>query len=93
MSCCSPEGTCSTTAEAASSQTESVTTAYEVKGMTCGHCKSTVTGAVSALDGVSGVEVDVAAGRVTVSSAGPLDDAAVRDAINEAGYELVGRSA
>ncbi|GLF93620.1 heavy-metal-associated domain-containing protein [Streptomyces yaizuensis] len=72
---------------------EGVTTVYEVSGMTCGHCEGAISAEVSALDGVSSVTAVAATGRVTVVSAAPLDEAAVRDAVDEAGYELVGQVA
>ncbi len=92
MSCCSPEGTCSTgrTTEAAS--VTGATTVYAVSGMTCGHCEQAVGSALSALEGVTGVRVDVATGLVTVTSRGEPDDALVRAAVDEAGYELTGRA-
>jgi copper chaperone CopZ len=68
----------------------SVTTTYTVTGMTCGHCAQAVTGELSALSGVDDVQVDVANGAVTVTSAGPLDTEQVRAAVDEAGYELTG---
>ena len=68
-----------------------VTSTYTVKGMTCEHCVRSVTEEVSAVDGVSGVEVDLASGRVTVAADRPVDDAAVRAAVAEAGYEVVDR--
>jgi copper chaperone len=68
-----------------------VTSTYTVKGMTCGHCVQSVTEEVSEVAGVRGVEVDLASGRVTVSSEQPVDDAAVRAAVSEAGYEVVGQ--
>jgi copper chaperone len=57
-----------------------------VGGMTCGHCVKAVTKAVDALPGVERVEVDLAAGRVTV--AGTADAALVRKAIETEGYTL-----
>jgi copper chaperone len=63
---------------------------YAVTGMVCQHCVSAVTEEVGAIEGVTDVEVDLAAGRVRITSAGPLDRAAVRAAIDEAGYEMVG---
>jgi copper ion binding protein len=66
------------------------TTTYTVKGMTCGHCVSSVSSEVGALPGVSGVDVDLPTGTVTVTSDEPLDTGAVRTAVEEAGYELVG---
>ncbi|GAA4626815.1 heavy-metal-associated domain-containing protein [Cellulomonas oligotrophica] len=72
------------------------TTTYEVTGMTCGHCVSSVTTEVSKLAGVSDVDVALVQGgtsRVTVSSSAPLPLDDVRSAVDEAGYELVGESA
>ncbi|SCF44885.1 copper ion binding protein [Micromonospora purpureochromogenes] len=66
-----------------------VTTTYQVQGMTCGHCVNSVGTEVSAIQGVSDVQVDLAAGRVTVTSESPLDTDAVRAAVDEAGYDLV----
>jgi copper chaperone CopZ len=68
-----------------------VKTEYRVSGMTCSHCESAVKDEVSTLETVVDVQVDVPTGRVTVTSTTPLDDARVRDAVDEAGYELTGR--
>jgi copper ion binding protein len=68
-----------------------VTRTYTVKGLTCEHCVRSVTEEVSAVDGVSGVEVDLASGRVTVAGDRPVDDEAVRAAIEVAGYEVLDR--
>ncbi len=65
---------------------------YTVTGMTCGHCTSAVTQELAALPGVTDVSIDLVAGgasTVTVTSAEPLDAAAVREAVDEAGYEVV----
>ncbi|MFG1953081.1 heavy-metal-associated domain-containing protein [Micromonospora sp. NPDC048830] len=67
-----------------------VTTTYQVQGMTCGHCVNAVSAEVGALEGVSEVQVDLASGQVTVTSERPLDTDAVRAAVDEAGYDLVG---
>ena len=66
----------------------STTSTYTVTGMTCGHCVASVTEEISKLDGVTAVDVDLASGRVTVKSDGPLDDSAVAAAVDEAGYEV-----
>ena len=68
----------------------STTTDYTVSGMTCGHCVSAVSSEVGALDGVHSVDVDLQSGRVRVVSDAALDTEAVRAAVDEAGYELVG---
>jgi copper chaperone len=65
------------------------TTTYGVKGMTCGHCVSSVSSELGRLQGVSDVRVDLEAGTATVTSEQPLDPRAVRTAVDEAGYELV----
>ncbi|MFY1635050.1 heavy-metal-associated domain-containing protein [Solwaraspora sp. WMMB335] len=62
---------------------------YVVHGMTCGHCAAAVTGEVGKIAGVTGVEVDVSAGRVTVTSDGPLPGPDIEEAVEEAGYQLV----
>lgn len=67
-----------------------VTTTYQVQGMTCGHCVNSVSTEVSAIPGVTDVQVDLASGRVTVTSESPLDTDTVRAAVDEAGYDLVG---
>ena len=67
------------------------TTVYRVTGMTCGHCESAVTSELTALPGVTSVRAVAATGEVTVTATAPLDDEAVRAAVDEAGYELTGR--
>ncbi|WP_030484004.1 heavy-metal-associated domain-containing protein [Nocardioides aequoreus] len=64
-----------------------MSTTYDVTGMTCGHCAQAVTTEVSALAGVTGVEVDVEQGTVTVEGEG-FTDAQVAEAVDEAGYEV-----
>ncbi|RYB89379.1 cation transporter [Nocardioides glacieisoli] len=66
----------------------SETTTYTVTGMTCGHCAASVTEEISELAGVEDVAVVVETGAVTVTSAAPLDPAAVQAAVEEAGYAL-----
>jgi copper chaperone CopZ len=62
---------------------------YTVTGMTCAHCVMSVTEEITALDGVTDVAADLPTGAVTVTSDGPLDEAQVRAAVEEAGYALV----
>ena len=66
------------------------TATYTVTGMTCGHCVSAVTEEVTQVPGVTAVDVDLASGRLTVTSDAPVDEDAVRAAVDEAGYELAG---
>jgi copper chaperone CopZ len=72
----------------------SVTKTYTVTGMTCGHCVSAVTSELSALPGVDDVTVQLVVGgssTVSVVSAAPLTDAAISEAVVEAGYAVTPR--
>jgi copper chaperone CopZ len=62
---------------------------YTVKGMTCDHCVASVTEEVEQVAGVTSIAVDLPGGRVAVIGEG-FSDAAIREAVDEAGYELVG---
>lgn len=64
--------------------TETLT--YTVTGMTCDHCTASVQEEVSSVAGVEDVVADLETKRVEVTGTG-IDDAAVRAAISEAGYE------
>jgi copper ion binding protein len=64
-----------------------MTKTYTVAGMTCQHCVNAVTEEVGKLDGVEAIDVDLAAGTVTVT--GDVGGEAVRAAVDEAGYEMV----
>jgi copper chaperone CopZ len=66
------------------------TTTYRITGMTCDHCVGAVSRELSALPGVSGVEVDLGAGIARVTSDAMLPLGEVRGAVDEAGYQLVG---
>ena len=61
--------------------------AYSVPGISCSHCRVAITAEVQKVVGVSAVDVDLDAKRVTVAGSG-LDDAAVRAAIVDAGYDV-----
>ena len=61
---------------------------YTVTGMTCGHCVASVTEEVQELPGVETVDVALETGTLTVTSSQPVDDGAVRAAVEEAGYQL-----
>ncbi|MER5943429.1 MULTISPECIES: heavy-metal-associated domain-containing protein [unclassified Streptomyces] len=70
----------------------SVTAVYKVSGMSCGHCEGAVSGEISELPGVSSVKAVASTGEVTVVSAAALDEETVRAAVDEAGFELVGKA-
>ena len=89
---------CCSTASATDTRVAVSTTTQDVlvDGMTCSHCVMSVTEELSEIDGVDSVSVDLNAGgasRVTIHSAGPIDAAQVRAAVEEAGYALAGDSA
>lgn len=65
--------------------------AFGVAGMTCGHCVSSITEELSALDGVEAVSVDLQPGAVStvvVTASRPLGGNEVRAAVEDAGYTL-----
>jgi len=62
------------------------TATYTVEGMTCNSCVNKVTNAVTGVEGVLDVDVDVSDGTLEVS--GHIDDAAIRDAVAQAGYKI-----
>lgn len=70
-------------------ETNATTATITVAGMTCEHCVRSVREELTQVPGVSGVEVDLASGRVVVTGTGPLDAAAIAAAVDEAGYEVV----
>lgn len=60
----------------------------KVEGMSCNHCVMAVKRALTGLDGVGTVEVDLESGKVTVVGEA-LADEAMKEAIDDAGYEVV----
>ncbi|MEU4548854.1 heavy-metal-associated domain-containing protein [Nonomuraea dietziae] len=68
------------------------TATYTVKGMTCGHCVSSVKEEVGEVSGVTGVEVDLASGLLTVESDSPVDADRIVAAVEAAGYEVANQS-
>ncbi len=60
-------------------------TTYSVPAISCDHCKNAIESEVATVSGVASVNVDVAAKTVTVEGG---DDTAIREAIDEAGYEV-----
>lgn len=64
-----------------------MTKTYFVEGMTCQHCVASVTEEINEVPGAQGVEVDLDAGRVTVTG-DDFTDADIHAAITEAGYSV-----
>ena len=65
-----------------------ITNEFTVIGMTCAHCVAAVTAEVGKIDHVTGVEVDLATGVVTVHADEQIDPHAFAAAVDEAGYEV-----
>ena len=61
-----------------------------VNGMSCDHCAHSVRAEIGKLPGVAEIDVDVAASRVRITGQSLPDDAGLRDAVEEAGYEFAG---
>jgi copper ion binding protein len=61
---------------------------YTVTGMTCDHCVLSVTEEVQEIPGVENVDVVLKTGSLTVTSSEPVDDDAVKTAVEDAGYQL-----
>ncbi len=62
-----------------------------VPDISCGHCKTSIEGAVNELGGVDSVEVDIESRTVDVSfDDATLNQMAIVSAIEEQGYEVAG---
>ena len=62
----------------------------EIKGMMCGHCEAHVKKALEALEGVASAEASHEKGSAVVQLSGSVDDAALKKAVEEEGYEVTG---
>ena len=62
----------------------------EIEGMSCGHCVNHVKEALSDLDGVTHVDVNLEDKIAIVDSEVKLKDEDIKFAIDDAGYEVVG---
>ncbi|HDY5681469.1 TPA: heavy-metal-associated domain-containing protein [Staphylococcus aureus] len=69
-----------------------LTSTYEITGMTCGHCVSSVDEELSAVPGVTDVAIELNVGGVStaqVTSSRDLPRDEIAAAVEEAGYTLV----
>ncbi|HEY4600496.1 MAG TPA: cation transporter [Cerasibacillus sp.] len=64
-------------------------TTLKVQGMTCGHCEAAVKGALENISGVSHVDVHLTSGKVDVTHESEVDVQALRDAVENQGYDIV----
>lgn len=70
-----------------------ITESFVVSGMTCEHCVASVTEELTEITTIDTVSVDLEQGQVTVTSAQPIEDDAIREAIEGIGYDFGGRVA
>ena len=63
-----------------------MTKEYVVEGMNCQHCRASVEKAISAVEGVEKVEVDLPSGKAYVS--GTASPEAIEDAVTKAGFSI-----
>ncbi|MFE1029890.1 heavy-metal-associated domain-containing protein [Streptomyces sp. NPDC058818] len=87
-----PNGDAAASGTGETSEAGGVTVTYVVEGMVCGHCATSVTEAITGLDGVRDVNVDVQSGQVSVSSERELEETALARALDDIGYEMSGRA-
>jgi copper chaperone len=60
----------------------------KIKGMSCQHCVMAATKALSAIDGIKNVKVDLKSGEASYDETKPVDVKVVADAVKKAGYEV-----
>jgi copper chaperone len=60
----------------------------KIKGMSCQHCVMAATKALSAIDGINDVKVDLKSGTATYAETKPVDSQVIAAAIKKAGYEI-----
>ncbi len=63
--------------------------AIKIKGMTCRHCVMAVTKALSGIDGVREVKVDLETGTATFEEEKPVDMGVIRERVKKAGYDVL----
>jgi copper chaperone len=61
----------------------------KIKGMSCNHCVMAVQKALSGIDGVKDLKVDLKKGEAIFDEAAPVDMNTVREAVKKAGYQVV----
>ena len=60
----------------------------KIQGMTCGHCSARVEKMLKGLEGVSEVAVDLNQGTAKVTAADTVTDEQLREAVDDAGYDV-----
>ena len=63
-----------------------MTKTFKIEGMNCSHCKASVEKAISGVEGVDSVEVDLSSGLATIS--GAIEDDKITEAVRLAGFDI-----
>ena len=66
-----------------------MSTTIKVKGMSCQHCVASVTKALSEIEGIADVQVNLEKGEATFTESNPVPDQSIKDAISKIGFEVV----
>jgi copper chaperone len=61
----------------------------QIKGMTCQHCVMAVTKALSGIDGIRNVKVNLERGEASFDEVKPVEMSIVRKQVKKAGYDVV----
>lgn len=61
----------------------------KIQGMTCQHCMAAVTKALSSIEGIDNVSVDLESGEATFEENIPVDPRIIREKIEDEGYEII----
>lgn len=64
-------------------------TTIKIKGMSCQHCVASVTKALSEIDGISDVNVNLEKGEASFNENSPVSPDTIKDAITRIGFEVV----
>jgi copper chaperone len=75
--------------ESQSKEENKMVSILKVKGMSCQHCVMSVTKALSQLEGIKNVQVDLAKGEVRFDNIKEVASEQIAKAIEDAGYEAV----
>ncbi len=79
-----------TTLENNTNKNKENTMKITVKGMMCQHCEAHVKKALEAIDGIESASCDHEKSLVTITTSKPVDEAAIKAAVTDAGYEYEG---
>ena len=62
----------------------------KIEGMMCGHCEATVKKALEAIEGVASADVSHESGTAVVTLSAPVEDAALKKAVEDKDYKVTG---